>query len=104
MDTAYVVGETSSPFGLYKVSPGMKVSDLLRLSGGTTRNADTWNIRLVKADGRILDSWVSGKAVEPGDALIVPQRIRRESNWQEDLTALASVGLILNALAASGHL
>ncbi len=104
MDTAYVVGETSSPFGLYKVRPGMKVSDLLSLSGGTTRNADTWNIRLVKADGRILDSWVSGKTVEPGDTLIVPQRIRRESNWQEDLTALTSVGLILNALAASGHL
>jgi hypothetical protein len=42
--------------------------------------------------------------VEPGDTLIVPQRFRRESNWQEDLTALTSVGLILNALATSGHL
>ena len=103
-ETAYVVGETSSPFGTYKIRPGMKVADLLSLAGGTTRNADTWNIRLVKADGRIIDSWVSGKKVEPGDTLIVPQRIRRESNWQEDLTALTSVGLILNALAASGHL
>ncbi len=104
METAYVVGETSSPFGSYKVKPGLKVADLLSLAGGTTRNADTWNIRLVKADGRIIDSWVSGKKVEPGDTLIVPQRIRRETNWQEDLTALTSVGLILNALATSGHL
>jgi protein involved in polysaccharide export with SLBB domain len=103
-DVAYVVGESSSPFGSYKLKPGMKVSELLKLAGGTTRNADTWNIRLVKADGRILDSWVSGRPVEPGDTLVVPQRIRRESNWQEDLTALTSVGLILNALATSGHL
>ena len=99
-----MVGETSSPFGTYKLQPGMKVADLLNLAGGTTRNADAWHIRLVKADGRILDSWVSGRKVEPGDTLIVPQRIRRETNWQEDLTALTSVGLILNALAASGHL
>jgi protein involved in polysaccharide export with SLBB domain len=104
MDIANVVGETSSPFGSYKVKPGMKVADLLSLAGGTTRNADTWNIRLVKADGRIVDSWVKGRAVEPGDTLIVPQRIRRESNWQENLTALTSVGLILNALATAGHL
>ena len=104
MDTANVVGETSSPFGSYKVRAGMKASDLLSLAGGTTRNADTSNIRLVKADGRILDSWVKGRPVEPGDTLIVPQRFRRESNWQENLTALTSVGLILNALAASGHL
>jgi protein involved in polysaccharide export with SLBB domain len=104
MDIAHVVGETSSPFGTYKVKPGMKVSDLLSVAGGTTRNADTSHIRLVKADGRIVDSWVSGRKVEPGDTLIVPQRIRRESNWQENLTALTSVGLILNALATAGHL
>ena len=104
MDMAYVVGETSSPFGTYKVKPGMKVSDLLGMAGGTTRNADTWQIRLVKADGHILDSWVQGRTVEPGDTLIVPQRFRRESNWQENLTALTSVGLILNALATAGHL
>jgi len=103
-DAAYVVGETSSPFGTYKLKPGMKVADLLKLAGGTTRNADTWNIRLVKADGHILDSWVQGRLVEPGDTLVIPQRFRHESNWQEDLTALTSVGLILNALAASGHL
>ena len=104
IESAYVVGETASPFGNYKLKPGMKASDLLKLAGGATRNADTWNIRLVKADGRILDSWVSWKAVEPGDTLVVPQRFRRESNWQENVTALTSIGLILNALATAGHL
>jgi len=97
-EAAYVVGETASPFATYKVAKGMKVADLLRLAGGTTRNADTSNIRLLKADGRILDSWVEGKAVEPGDTVLVPQRFRRDTSWQENLQALTPLALILNAV------
>lgn len=97
-DAAYVVGEAASPFAAYKVKPGTRVRELLRMAGGPTRNADTWNIRLLKADGRILDSWVSGRKVEPGDAVLVPQRIRRDSSWQENLNALTPLALILNAL------
>jgi protein involved in polysaccharide export with SLBB domain len=103
-EVAYVVGETASPFATYKVRTGMNVSDLLKLAGGTTRNADAANIRLLKADGRILDSWVEGKAVEPGDTVLVPQRFHRDTSWQENLQALTPLALILNALATSGHL
>lgn len=97
-EAAYVVGETASPFATYKVRSGMKVADLLKLAGGTTRNADTSNIRLLKADGRILDSWVEGKPVEPGDTVLVPQRFRRDTSWQENLQALTPLALILNAV------
>ncbi|WP_243286935.1 polysaccharide biosynthesis/export family protein [Geothrix terrae] len=97
-EAAYVVGETASPFATYKVVQGAKVSDLLKLAGGTTRNADTSNIRLLKADGRILDSWVEGRAVEPGDTVLVPQRFRRDTSWQENLQALTPLALILNAV------
>ena len=95
-EVAYVVGETASPFASFKVNDGMKVKDLLYLAGGPTRNADTWNIRLLKADGRILDSWVNGKAVEPGDAVLVPQRIRKDTNWQENLAALTPLAILVN--------
>lgn len=95
---AYVVGETASPFAAYKLEKGDTVKDLLRLAGGTTRNADTWNIRLLKADGRIIDSWVMRKPVEPGDTILVPQRIRRDSTWQENLQALTPLAIILNTL------
>lgn len=97
-DVAYVVGETASPFAVYKVTPGMTVRDMLRLAGGPTRNADTWNIRLMKADGRIIDRWVNSKLVEPGDALLVPQRIRRDTNWQENLAALTPLAILVNTL------
>ena len=98
MDSAYVVGETASPFANYKVASGMKVKDLLKLAGGLTRNADRWNIRLLKADGRIEDSWVMGKPVDPGDTVLVPQRFRRDTSWQENLQALTPIAIMLSVL------
>lgn len=98
VDAAYVVGETASPFATYKLQKGMKVSDMLKLAGGVTHNADTANIRLLKADGRIFDSWVERKPVEPGDTVLVPQRVRRDTTWQENLTALMPLAVIASAL------
>ncbi len=97
-DSAYVVGEAASPFAVYKVRQGMTVKQLLAQAGGPTRNADTWNIRLLKADGRIVDSWVNGRKVEPGDTVLVPQRVRRDTTWQENLQALTPIALIVNAV------
>ena len=93
---AYVVGETASPFAAYQVQAGTKVKDLLRLAGGPTRNADTYNIRLLKADGRIIESWVRSASVEPGDAILVPQRIKKDLNWQENLAALTPLAILIN--------
>ncbi|MBK8793316.1 MAG: hypothetical protein IPN59_09185 [Holophaga sp.] len=42
--------------------------DVIKMAGGFTRNADQNQVRLLKADGRILDTWVESKDVEPGDA------------------------------------
>ncbi|HLO69053.1 MAG TPA: SLBB domain-containing protein [Holophaga sp.] len=97
-EAAYVVGETASPFGTYKLKNGMKVRDLISMAGGTTRNADTPNVRLLRADGKIFDHGVNGLAVEPGDTVLVPQRVRRDTTWQENLTALTPIAIILNAL------
>lgn len=97
-DAAYVVGETASPFAVYKVNDGMSVGDLIKLAGGPTRNADTWNIRLLKADGRIIDRRVTHQDVEPGDAVLVPQKIKRDFTWQENLASLTPLALILNAI------
>ncbi|MDR3670283.1 MAG: SLBB domain-containing protein [Holophaga sp.] len=95
-DVVYVVGETASPFAAFKVSNGMKVKDVVAMAGGYTRNADTWNVKLLKANGKIVDHWVSRKAVEPGDALLVPQRIRRDVNWSEQLSALTPIAILIN--------
>ncbi len=97
-ETAYVIGETASPFMSYHVVPGFKVKDMVKVAGGFTRNADESNIRLLKADGRILDRGIMGSEVEPGDAVLVPQKVRRDTSWQENLQAITPLALILNAI------
>lgn len=97
-DSAYVVGEVASPFATYRVKAGDSVRFLVNLAGGFTRNADRSRVRLLKADGRILDHSIMGKTVEPGDAVLVPQRFRTISTWQQDLQALTPLALLINAI------
>jgi protein involved in polysaccharide export with SLBB domain len=98
VDTAYVVGEVASPFASFKIHDGVTVRKVLSWAGGPTRNADTWNIRLLKADGRILDSWVMRKDVEPGDVVLVPQKFRVLTTWQDNLSALTPLAVLLAAV------
>lgn len=97
-DSVYVAGETTSPFGAYKSKPGLTVAHLLDLAGGLTKNADSGNLRLLRADGRIVDRRVRGLEVEPGDVVLVPQKIARDSSWQENLAALTPIALLYNAI------
>jgi hypothetical protein len=45
-----------------------------------------------------MDSWVMKQQVGPGDTVLVPQRFRRDTSWQENLQALTPLALILNAV------
>lgn len=96
--SAYVVGEVASPFSSFQVQDGDTVRDLVRLSGGFTRNADQGQVRLLKADGRVIDEWVMSKKVEAGDAVLIPQRFRTNTTWQDNLQALTPIALLLNAI------
>ena len=97
-DSAYVVGEVASPFATFRVQEGDSVKDLVKLAGGFTRNADRGQVRLLKADGRIIDTLVLRQTVEPGDAVLVPQRFRLNTSWQDNLQALTPLALILNSI------
>lgn len=79
----------------------MTVREIIKRAGGLTRNADSWNVRLLKVDGRVLDSWVVRKDVEPGD-VVVPQKLRTLTTWQDNLPALTPLAIILNAVRPAG--
>jgi hypothetical protein len=36
--------------------------------------------------------------VEPGDVVLIPQKIRKDFGWQENLSALMPLALIYNAI------
>lgn len=97
-DSVYVVGEVASPFSTFHVRAGDRVKDVLALAGGYTRNADQGEVRLLKASGRIVDAGVERSPMDPGDALLVPQRIRKDIPWQDSALALTPLAVLYNAI------
>jgi polysaccharide export outer membrane protein len=74
---------------IYK--PRRNVKDYLLLSGGQTVSADTSEMYVIRADGTAKSgrgsgwfSGVGGVTVNPGDTIVVPEKIER-SSWRQSL-------------------
>ncbi len=87
----YVMGEVAKP-GAYEGKRGATFMDILANAGGPTRFAESRQIRVIKADGRIrpfdLAGYTEGTmrgrppAIEPGDAIFVPEKSdMNEKSW-----------------------
>jgi len=46
----------------------------------------------------VIDSRVERTPIEPGDALLVPQRIRKDVPWQDTLLAMTPLAILYNAI------
>lgn len=68
--------------------PNSRVSDYLK-SAGTTADADLDNVFVMRADGSVVSGaskgWffgsIGGVEVMPGDSVVIPQKINRETPW-----------------------
>ncbi|NQZ30229.1 MAG: SLBB domain-containing protein [Oceanospirillaceae bacterium] len=89
--TAYVIGEVFKP-GALEMKPGTNFLDLLATAGGPTRFAETRQIRILHASGRVsnfdLQRHMDGKTngsipkIKPGDAILVPEKTdMNEKSW-----------------------
>jgi protein involved in polysaccharide export with SLBB domain len=85
-----VLGAVAS-VGTIGYQPGKPVKHYVKRARGYTPNADKKETRLVKANGRVISGGVGGKKVEPGDAIIVPQRIEEKKNFSRDLATVVSI-------------
>jgi protein involved in polysaccharide export with SLBB domain len=90
-NTVYVMGEVAFP-GAYEGNKGATFMDILANAGGPTRFAESRQIRLIKANGRVirfdLTAYSEGltnqmpPAIEAGDALFVPEKTdMNEKSW-----------------------
>ena len=115
--TVQVLGAVLNPTAFVH-QPGLGVGDYIRMAGGYTRNASPGRIYLLKVDGTAVrldtgGSWPFGKsnsngngllvkALEPGDAIIVPQKVqsykglRNTRDWVDVIFKIAMSALAIN--------
>ncbi|KZX67689.1 sugar ABC transporter substrate-binding protein [Vibrio sp. HI00D65] len=87
----YVMGEVAAP-GAFEGKKGATFMDILANAGGPTRFAESRQIRVIKADGRVLRfdlaAYTEGlpnsnpPAIKAGDAIFVPEKTdMNEKSW-----------------------
>ncbi|UFS69924.1 SLBB domain-containing protein [Geomonas sp. RF6] len=98
--TVSVLGQVFNPTS-FVYTPGDNVQAYLKRSGGLTREAETRDIYLIKADGSVVSRQSSGggflgfggflsKALDSGDTVVVPQRMEKVA-WMRDLKDIATI-------------
>ncbi|ELI0636944.1 SLBB domain-containing protein [Vibrio harveyi] len=90
-NVVYVMGEVAHP-GAYEGKKGASFMDILANAGGPTRFAESRQIRVIKADGGVINFDLTAHteglsnqrvpAVGPGDAIFVPEKKdMNEKSW-----------------------
>ncbi len=74
-----VVGMVASSGTIHWV-PKKNVNYYIERAGGYTRNADKSGIRLVRANGKVEKVSSKFSKVAPGDVIIIPQRIKKQTD------------------------
>lgn len=108
----YVMGEVFK-LGAFEAQPGTSFLDALANAGGPTRFAETRQIRILRADGRVVrvdlaafteDPKSAGKlpTLDPGDAILVPEKTDvNEKSWLKVPPSRAVQ--VMGAVAAPGR-
>ncbi|USD67801.1 SLBB domain-containing protein [Vibrio sp. SCSIO 43136] len=90
-NTVYIMGEVAAP-GAYEGKQGASFMDILANAGGPTRFAESRQIRVLKANGRVikfdLTAYTEGLSgskppqIQAGDAIFVPEKTdMNEKSW-----------------------
>jgi len=90
-----VIGAVASS-GTIKFLQGQKTRYYVDRAGGFTRRASGGELRILKADGRVIKRRAMSRKIELGDAIIVPEKVIRDRDWMKMLQT--SVSIIASAL------
>jgi protein involved in polysaccharide export with SLBB domain len=102
-----VLGEVQSATS-HLFDPRLSRNDYISMSGGTTQNADTSRIYVVRASGSVVSGETSAwfrensNGIRPGDTIVVPldaQRMRPLPMW----TAITTIIYNMAIAAAAVH-
>jgi protein involved in polysaccharide export with SLBB domain len=86
-----VLGAVASN-GTVVYKEGEKLDYFVKASGGYNKNADKGQARLAKANGIVLAGHMAYKSsIEPGDIIIVPQKLQRIKPWLQSTSAITAM-------------
>lgn len=83
-----VVGEVFNPSTFKFETHNRKVSDVIETAGGMKKNADKRRVYVIKANGKIVTNKsikILSSNLEPGDAVVVPQKIKYSKGFGESI-------------------
>ncbi len=107
-ETVSVLGAIYAPNAL-RHDGGMTVSDYLNAAGGATPVGDMGNVYVIRADGQVhalsnyREGWwifsrnLMASKLNPGDTIIVPERVEWVDHWGGFLKSSAAVAQILTS-------
>ncbi|MBD3179064.1 MAG: hypothetical protein GF417_05415 [Candidatus Latescibacteria bacterium] len=85
-----VVGAVASS-GTIKFAGNKKADFYIDRAGGYIRNAVEDEVRIIKADGRVVREDVFSRKIELGDIIIVPSELKRDIDWLNFLQKSMSI-------------
>ena len=112
LSTVQVVGAVYNP-NAFRYQPGERLNRYVDAAGGSTRNADTKRIFVIRADGSVVSHQSKSAHAHggfehlrllPGDAVVVPTKIRLTSKtaeimqWTQLTSQLALTAAVLNSV------
>ncbi|HON09253.1 MAG TPA: SLBB domain-containing protein [Chitinispirillaceae bacterium] len=79
LNTVSVIGEVFNPATFKYEHKNIKASHYIEIAGGMNENADKKNIYIIKANGSVITNKISNVKhyrLQPGDAVVVPYKIK----------------------------
>ena len=104
--TVSILGSVKNPSNVvYRV--GLDLEDYLKQAGGPTEEANTREMYVMRANGTTEAAYVRIKEMQPGDTIVVPQKIEAKTPqpalWATVASVLGSVMLGVAAIAVIGR-
>ncbi len=104
--TVSVIGSVKNPTNVvHRV--GLTLDDYLRQAGGVTEGANQREIFIMHANGATEGAYVRVKDIQPGDTIVVPQKVEAKTPtvalWQAVASSLGSLMLGAAAIAVIGR-
>lgn len=104
--TVTILGSVKNPTSVV-YRPGLSVQDYLRQVGGLTEQANEKELYIVRANGLAESAYVKIKDVQPGDTIVVPQKLEVKTPqlalWQSIASIVGSVALAAAGIAVIGR-